>query len=116
MCIHRTHPSVSDSVRSLPGTFLIVAAGRRTVHVVPPPGSLTMAIAPPSIRQKRWLIARPSPLPPYFRSHDGECVGVPHHKWTHRLFDLLHQIGDTETRQVELHLVRLNFVEIKDST
>ena len=43
------------------------SAGRRTVKVEPCPGALATVMSPPIIRQRRRLIASPSPVPPYLR-------------------------------------------------
>jgi len=40
------------------------STGNHTVHVVPFPGSLSTVMSPPIRRQKRRLIASPSPVPP----------------------------------------------------
>src|SRR5262249_30931309 len=42
--------------------------GKRMVKVEPRPGVLATVMSPPIIRQKRWLMARPSPVPPYWRA------------------------------------------------
>ena len=43
------------------------SAGRRMVKVEPCPGALATVMSPPIMRQRRRLIARPSPVPPYLR-------------------------------------------------
>ena len=48
-------------------------AGRRMVKVDPWPGSLSTAISPPIIWQKRRLMASPSPVPPYLRVVDASA-------------------------------------------
>ena len=42
-------------------------AGSLTVNVEPWPGILSTVISPPIRWQNFWLIARPNPVPPYFR-------------------------------------------------
>ena len=42
-------------------------AGRRIVKVEPRPSSLRTVMSPPIIWQKRRLMARPRPVPPYLR-------------------------------------------------
>ena len=50
-------------------------AGKRTVNVVPLPASLSTAMPPPIISQKRCVMARPRPVPPYLRVVDASaCV------------------------------------------
>ena len=52
-------------------------AGRRMVKVEPLPGSLSTVMSPPIIWQKRWLIASPSPVPPYLRVVEASaCVNA----------------------------------------
>ena len=46
---------------------LAEVAGNRIVNVDPFPGSLSTVTSPPIMRQKRRLMARPSPVPPYLR-------------------------------------------------
>jgi hypothetical protein len=47
--------------------------GRWMVKVEPRPTSLSTVISPPIIWQNRLLIARPSPVPPYFRVVDASA-------------------------------------------
>ena len=54
-------------------TVAATSAGSRTVKVVPWPGSLSTVTSPPIIRQKRRLIARPRPVPPYLRVVDASA-------------------------------------------
>jgi hypothetical protein len=49
--------------------------GRRTVNTEPLPGSLSTVMSPPIIWQKRLLIARPRPVPPYLRVVEALGLG-----------------------------------------
>ena len=47
--------------------------GRWMVKVEPRPNSLSTVMSPPIIWQKRLLMTRPSPVPPYFRVVDASA-------------------------------------------
>jgi hypothetical protein len=49
----------------------VTLAGISSVNVEPTPGSLVTVMSPPIMRLKRWLIARPRPVPPYLRVVDA---------------------------------------------
>ena len=50
-----------------PGCAPSAATGSRAVNVLPAPGSLVTSMSPPIMRHSRRLMARPRPVPPYFR-------------------------------------------------
>ena len=69
--------SITSTVRSSALATAVVSAdvttsaaggstrsGSRIVKVEPRPTVLSTVMSPPIIRQKRWLIGRPSPVPP----------------------------------------------------
>jgi len=48
-------------------------AGMRAVNVLPSPASLSTSIEPSMSWQNRWVMLRPSPVPPYLRVVDGSA-------------------------------------------
>jgi len=50
--------------------FSLTTAGRSTVNVVPSPTTLSIVMSPPIIWQNFFEMARPNPVPPYFRVVD----------------------------------------------
>ena len=71
----RLYPIVLSALAGTASLGRSTILGSRIVKVEPRPGSLSTVMSPPIIWQKRLLIARPRPVPPYLLAVVGGSLG-----------------------------------------